>query len=234
MRGAGVEIDVCPRCQGTWLAGGELKHFPNHAALRPYLAQAKQAPSRCRKQGHQIPRAMVACATCRGAPLSCPACGARLGLVATSTCTIDVCSQCEGVWLDAGELEPLRNVAPASRPEPKRRNVVAAASDWEVAEATDTGGDPWKGAGASRALEATQAVAAPVVTRSPLGCNHCGITVMAHRAWAYDGEIYCETCKPAGAVSGKGPKDPRIRNPDIKDPEDAGSVLLSWVIGLFR
>lgn len=229
-----MAIDVCPRCQGMWLDSGELQHFPNRAALRPYLASAKQAPSRCRKQGHSIPRAMVACATCRGAPVACPSCGARLALVVTSTCTIDVCTACEGVWLDAGELEQLHNVAAPSRPAAKPRS--APASEWEVAEATDTGGDPWKGAGSFRPLPvAAVAAPPPVVSRSPFGCNHCGITVMAHQAYAYDGEIYCETCKPAGAVSGaKAPKDRPIFAQDLDEEEDVGVRLFSWVVALFR
>ena len=70
---------------------------------------ARRAPSRCRKQ-HLVPAAQTACATCQGAPVSCPACHTRLARVVTMPCAADFCPRCEGLWLDAGGFERLEGL----------------------------------------------------------------------------------------------------------------------------
>ncbi len=39
--------------------------------------------------------------------LRCPRCGARLGQREVHEVTIDECPECQGIWLDKGELEAL-------------------------------------------------------------------------------------------------------------------------------
>jgi uncharacterized protein len=41
-------------------------------------------------------------------PMVCPRCGTSLDEVKMQSVLVDVCSQCKGMWLDAGELEIIR------------------------------------------------------------------------------------------------------------------------------
>jgi len=43
-------------------------------------------------------------------PIKCPSCGIALVERDTDNVKIDVCQNCNGVWLDSGELEQLRRV----------------------------------------------------------------------------------------------------------------------------
>jgi hypothetical protein len=120
-------------------------------------------------------------------------------MVPTPVCAVDVCVQCEGIWLDAGEFELLEKVdwdAPehALPPAPAR-------GGWEVPAATDAAelADPWRAPGQSE----------PLAQRTggdrahPFSCRHCGAALSVYDAWAYDGESYCAGCRPKGAVSGR-------------------------------
>lgn len=42
--------------------------------------------------------------------MKCPKCGADLKEIKNSEVAVDVCGECGGMWLDAGELELLRKV----------------------------------------------------------------------------------------------------------------------------
>ena len=42
--------------------------------------------------------------------MKCPKCGADLKEITTNHVAVDVCGQCGGMWLDAGELDMLRKV----------------------------------------------------------------------------------------------------------------------------
>ena len=42
--------------------------------------------------------------------MKCPKCGADLAEVTTHHVAVDVCPDCKGMWLDAGELDLLRKV----------------------------------------------------------------------------------------------------------------------------
>jgi len=189
-----VQVEVCPSCEGLWFDRGELDLFPDRPSVKSLLAAARLGPSRCRKLGHLVPRALAACATCRSEPVRCPACQGRLTLVTTARCAVDVCTACEGVWLDRGELELLEGMR---MPAPVKGSAVPAR--WEVPEAARSAADPWKAPGAARALPAAGHRHA---LRSSVACNHCGESLRVVEAWAFDGDIYCGRCRPEGAVSG--------------------------------
>jgi Zn-finger nucleic acid-binding protein len=188
-----VVVDLCPGCQGLWFDRGELELFPDRPPVRSFLAEARQTPSRCKRVGHLVPRAEHACSSCRSAPLRCPACQGRLSLVVTATCTIDVCVACEGVWLDRGELELLER-APAR---PARPPVAA---HWEVPAAAPPAPDPWSTPGSTRALPDGHAVR--INSHTALECSACSGLLTVRDAHAYDGDVYCRACRPAGAVCG--------------------------------
>ncbi|MBF5040909.1 MULTISPECIES: zf-TFIIB domain-containing protein [Myxococcaceae] len=211
-----VEVDSCPRCQGLWFDRGELELFPDRPSVRQFLAAARQAASRCRRLGHLVPRAEVACATCHSAPVACPACGGRLSLVVTATCTVDVCVPCEGVWLDRGELELLERVP--ARPRPPTPGA------WEIPAAAAPVTDPWSAPGATRALANGHAVR--INSHTALECSACSALLTVREAHALDGDVYCGACRPAGAVSGATlPPDVEHAEPCAKRGGGWGSIV---------
>ena len=82
-----LNVDFCPKCLGTWFDGGELKQAMPGAD--PQL---------------KIPRNAVRLKA------SCPKCGKPLYAFhyPHTRVTIEMCKGCRGLWLDAGELKPLR------------------------------------------------------------------------------------------------------------------------------
>lgn len=225
-----VEVDVCRRCQGMWFDGGKLERFPDRPSVRRFLPAARQAASRCRKLGHLVPRSLAACASCRSAPVGCPACGSRLSLVVTSACAIDVCVHCEGVWLDAGELELLHGVeGPA--PAPKAAPRVAASKAWEVPDATDGGPDPWKAPGSDRPLHALPPLEVRLSSASSMACAHCARRTPLGQSWAKGGDTYCGDCRPEGATSGaRLPSDASAVSAADRAGDSGG--IVSWLFKL--
>lgn len=227
-----VEVDVCPRCHGLYFDRGELERFPDRPSLKPLLATARQAPSRCRKGGHVVPRALASCATCRSEPVGCPGCGARLSLVSARVCTVDLCTQCGGTWLDAGKFESLEN-ATVTPPPPAPK----AAQGWEVAPATDGGADPWLAPGATAPLPPSHSPSGGYGLSSPLACVQCGLALPVAHAWAWNGDLYCGNHHPKGAVSGA--SLPKHRHPeavpslDVADKIELGE-LVHWFVQLLR
>lgn len=105
----------CPGCAGRWFTPAALAQLTETVEVR--LWEVRHLPD----------------AATQRAPLSCPACGAPAGIrpEASSAPTprpavlqapllqkveaardrhvvMDVCPRCEGIWLDAGELEAIR------------------------------------------------------------------------------------------------------------------------------
>ena len=76
------QLDVCPKCGGSWFDKGEI---------------AKASGDR------EVERLIVAFA---GGPagLACPVCEREMATRPVGDATLDVCTRCKGVWVDAGEL----------------------------------------------------------------------------------------------------------------------------------
>jgi Zn-finger nucleic acid-binding protein len=197
-----VEIDLCPRCQGLWFDAGELELFPERPSVKAFLTQARGASGRCRRNGHRVPRGMVRCPSCSSDAAKCPCCGGALAMVATPTCVIDLCINCQGVWLDKGELEQLAGVKARPRPggtkaPPPLPPGTTKVGDWEVPAPAVMADDHWLAPGHRSALpRVSDAI------RAPLACRHCGDGLEVRSAYAFDGDIYCASCRPDGAVSG--------------------------------
>jgi Zn-finger nucleic acid-binding protein len=88
--GPNVNIDICPKCNGIWLDHGELKKMIKDREVADYLTKDIGLKSR--------------------SPLICPRCRNLMDLEKAEDVEVDVCLQCKGVWLDADELEGLKNV----------------------------------------------------------------------------------------------------------------------------
>ena len=89
--GPNVTIDVCPKCKGIWLDGGELKRLLGDRKLADYLTKDIGTKAR--------------------SPLVCPRCRNLMDFEVAGDIETDVCLICHGVWLDAGELEELKEVS---------------------------------------------------------------------------------------------------------------------------
>ena len=83
-----VETDICPSCKGLYLDKGELlkltSNRPLHNITTKYLGVDSDSK------------------------LLCPGCGSIMDMESVGGVEIDVCLQCNGVWLDADELEHLK------------------------------------------------------------------------------------------------------------------------------
>jgi Zn-finger nucleic acid-binding protein len=99
---ADVEVDQCPTCRGIFLDEGELRRIQD-AVERDYRREKNEAPE-------HTARAYDAAVARSEAALPCPDCGGEMEreeYAHTSQVYIDVCPECRGVWLDAGELEAI-------------------------------------------------------------------------------------------------------------------------------
>jgi Zn-finger nucleic acid-binding protein len=191
-----IELEVCPKCRGIWFSAGKLESFPDRPSVARLLPRARQAPGRCRKKGHPVPASMKGCPQCGASAAQCPDCQQRLSTVALSKCSIEICTGCQGAWLDAGELALLEGagttgaaVTATSKPR---------GSQWEIPASTDVAGgvDPYRAAGQTQAL-----------TNGPknvfgLVCKHCDAQLEGNEAFAYEGDIFCVNCRPEDAVAG--------------------------------
>lgn len=87
----GVEVDLCPSCQGVWLDRGELSQLVGtDKDLSPTASGMKDTS------------------------YACPRCHQTLTEVAypwERRILVDVCAACEGIWLDAGELDKISKAA---------------------------------------------------------------------------------------------------------------------------
>lgn len=84
-----VTLDRCPTCKGVYLDKGEVKRITGHANLDDLLTK---------HLGLDSDSARI-----------CPACGMVMDAEDADRVHVDVCLSCHGVWLDAGELEQLKD-----------------------------------------------------------------------------------------------------------------------------
>jgi Zn-finger nucleic acid-binding protein len=87
-----VEVDLCPSCGGLWLDAGELERIGRGSAED--LFELNQALT-----GSPTPESPSE------TQQSCPACPGTLKQIKLGNVQIDFCTQCQGMFLDKGELE---------------------------------------------------------------------------------------------------------------------------------
>jgi len=86
--GKSFEIDICPKCRGLWLDSGELHKMLKDKKLSDYLTKDIGTKSESK--------------------LVCPRCGGLMDLEFADEIEVDVCINCNGVFLDEGELNDLK------------------------------------------------------------------------------------------------------------------------------
>ena len=89
----GVEIDECRVCNGLWLDKGELELLGEHSYYLPdrLLTQKSTTGLQLRPEGTR----------------PCPRCGVLLTGTLVKGVHLDICTDCQGIWLDQGELNRL-------------------------------------------------------------------------------------------------------------------------------
>lgn len=112
VKGTGIVVDWCPRCEGLWFDGGELERS---------FADADQ----------QMERPSDALA----GSLDCPKGHGPMWTFRYpgTLATIDMCGECSGVWLEAGLFQEIKVVrAHLTAEEEKRRaeGVRGRICDW--------------------------------------------------------------------------------------------------------
>ncbi len=89
-----VEVDECKSCNGIWFDKGELEEIED--VIEPVLFEIRKIP----KTKEQL------------APLSCPKCDSvelnKVQSTRDKKVIMDVCPECDGVWLDGGELNAIQ------------------------------------------------------------------------------------------------------------------------------
>jgi Zn-finger nucleic acid-binding protein len=85
-----VEVDACPTCKGLFLDRREIRTLTGSGDLNKLLTQYLGLDS--------------------DSQLVCPNCGGLMDGEDAGNVRVDVCLDCKGVWLDAGELERLASM----------------------------------------------------------------------------------------------------------------------------
>jgi len=88
-----VVVDHCPKCDGIYLDDGELRTLTGNFSLAKWLTKYLGVDS--------------------DSKLVCPGCGGVMDAERPEGIEVDVCLNCHGIWLDAGELEALRELSGA-------------------------------------------------------------------------------------------------------------------------
>ena len=115
----GHDLHRCPECAGLWIAGAHVDSL---------LGQGERLKLR-------------SLCSARQSELVCPCDGKKLGEATIAGVTLDLCLECNGLWLDWGELERLRERAklPPSQISSGRLSPGKTAADraWDAAATVD-------------------------------------------------------------------------------------------------
>ncbi|HUR69995.1 MAG TPA: zf-TFIIB domain-containing protein [Candidatus Thermoplasmatota archaeon] len=85
--GFNVWADHCPKCAGVFLDKDELARLTGASNINRQVTKALGIDA--------------------DSQLVCPACGGLMDEETFANVTIDVCLTCQGIWLDAGELDAI-------------------------------------------------------------------------------------------------------------------------------
>ena len=93
------EIDVCPKCAGTWLDQSELEKIDESLFVDlEKIDYTEVEPT--------VDDAALICQRCEGSPKLTKGYPARYPDV-----VVDICPECKGFWLDSGEIHKMREVS---------------------------------------------------------------------------------------------------------------------------
>lgn len=89
----GVEVDLCATCGGLWLDKGEIERLGELTASEIEALRRMLIP---------VPGPLPVASDL---PTACVACTGKLKEVVLGPIRVDFCAQCQGLWLDRGELD---------------------------------------------------------------------------------------------------------------------------------
>lgn len=113
----GLPREECTACGAVWIEGEALAKVMGGSTSEALLRRARNQPGVCKGCTSQL-RYVPSCPGCGRTAPTCPRCGtAPLPVLEALGIQVDVCPQCSGVGLDAGELQQLRASAEAARDE---------------------------------------------------------------------------------------------------------------------
>ena len=113
----GLPREECTACGAVWVEGESLVKLMGGSVSDALLRRAKDEPGVCKGCDAQL-RYVPGCPECGLTAPTCPRCGtAPLPVIEALGILVDVCPQCSGVGLDAGELHQLHEAAEAYRNE---------------------------------------------------------------------------------------------------------------------
>lgn len=111
-----VTLDICPDCKGAWFDKGELDRLDDSV----WVDAEQEIEMREAESGHD--------------GLDCPSCDTVLQAISpvdAAELIIDRCPNCEGFWLDDGELEKMRDVVDQEHAELRKSAVyLRRPQDW--------------------------------------------------------------------------------------------------------
>jgi len=90
-----IEIDQCPKCKGIWFDRGELQAVEQ--TVEPVFLEIRKIPS---EYDQLTP---LFCSSCEDHPMM-----EKFDHPRDEKVILDVCRQCQGIWLDTGELEAIQ------------------------------------------------------------------------------------------------------------------------------
>ena len=93
VKDAGIVVDWCKTCNGLWFDMGELNR---------YITDKKS------------PESFIKDCNCTKGTLACPVCWEPMDEVRAGHFVIDRCTQCRGLWFDAGEVGMLKGLMSTS------------------------------------------------------------------------------------------------------------------------
>jgi Zn-finger nucleic acid-binding protein len=121
----GLGLDICPRCQGWWLDGGELwrlvkaQQFSGEIEQFDTASQGADADALAAQRRKEARFMMVCCK-----------CSTIMHTRVFGGVTIDACQKCRSLWFDKGELGMLLSDKPALTDLMQQRDLTAQAM-WE-------------------------------------------------------------------------------------------------------
>lgn len=94
-RNSRIQLDTCPRCEGSWFDSGELSQLDRVA--EPVLLEIRNIPDSSEQM----------------AALNCPHCNDHPKMEKVLhprdyKVVMDFCPTCQGIWLDKGELKAIQ------------------------------------------------------------------------------------------------------------------------------
>jgi Zn-finger nucleic acid-binding protein len=113
----GLAREECTACGAVWIEGASLAKLMGGPVSDSLLKRAKNQPGVCKGCDTQL-QYVPNCPSCGRTVPTCPGCGtAPLPVLEVLGILVDVCPQCSGAGLDAGELHQLHEAAAFHRDE---------------------------------------------------------------------------------------------------------------------